>query len=388
MSRTRSIRAGAAYVELTVRDSQLVKGLKRARARLKAFSAGVSDLGKKLLGISAIAAAPLALSARVFGGFADQMAEVRAVTGATEDEFHALTAEAKRLGRTTSFTARQVAQGMTELGRAGFKPKEIVASIGAILDLARGTATELGPAAEIAAAMLRGFNLEASKTGHVADVLITAANNSAQTLTDLGEAMKYVAPQAAEAGESIEDTAAALMVLANNGIKGTMAGTSLARAYKNLSRDASHKKLAEIGVSAVDSAGNLRKVADILSDIGRATENMGSARRLSIFESLFGRGQAAALKLAGGDKFDDMRKILDDVDGAARRTAETMDDTLGGSFRKLMSAVEGVQIAIGEALSPTLRKWMGELRGIAGGVTRFVKSHKALIGSSARSVRR
>ena len=143
---------------------------------------------------AAIAAAPLALSSKTFAGFADQMAEVRAVTGAVGADFEKLTGLATELGRTTSFTASQVAEGMTELGRAGYKPAEIFAAIPDVLNLARGTATELGTAAEIAAASMRGFGLSAEDTTRIADVLTATANNSAQTLEDVGEAMNTPDP--------------------------------------------------------------------------------------------------------------------------------------------------------------------------------------------------
>lgn len=374
-----AIKAGSAMVKVYADNRALVRGLNRAQRRLRAFSAGVARLGRSLLAVSAAAAVPIAFATRTFAAFSDQMAEVRAVTGATEDQFAKLNAKAKTLGRTTSFTAKQVAEGMTELGRAGFKPEQIDAAIAAVLDLARATRTELGDAAQIASAAMRGFGLAASDTTRIADVLVTTANNSAQTLTDVGDAMGYVAPIAKEAGATIEDTAAALGVLANNGIKGTRAGTALARAYKNLSKSDVQKQLADIGVSAVTASGNLRKISDVLADIGKATRAMGSARKLGIFESLFGRGQAAALKLAQVGNFKDMRKGLDNVDGAARRTAKTMDNTLGGSFRMLMSAVEGVQIAIGDALAPTLRKWMGNIAKIARRIAKLVVSNKKLI---------
>src|SRR5690606_19651786 len=130
-------------------------------------------------------------------------------------------------GRTTSFTASQVAEGMLELGRAGFNPAEIDAAIAGMLDLARATGTELAEAVGIASSTIRSFGLAASDSAHVADVLTAAANGSAQTLTDLGEAMKMAAPIAAEVGMTLEDTAKAIGTLANFGIRGTMAGTSL-----------------------------------------------------------------------------------------------------------------------------------------------------------------
>ncbi len=387
MPSSRSIRAGAAYVELTVDNSRLVRGLKAAQARLRAFSAGVRDLGAGLLKASALAAAPLAISSRTFAGFSDQIAQVRAVTGAAGEEFMKLTAIAKELGRTTSFTAQQVAQGMTELGRAGYKPVQILAAIPDVLNLARGTATDLGRAAEIAAAAMRGFGLSALDTTRIADVLTATANNSAQTLEDLGEAMKYVAPLAMEAGSNIEDTAAALGVMANNGIKGSMAGTALARAYKNLATDKAQRMLRGLGVEAVGQAGNLRKVADILSDLGKRVQSMGSAKRLAIFEKLFGRGQAAALKLAApGADFTNLRQTLKNAQGTAKRTSKTMDNTLGGSFRKLMSAVEGVQIAIGEALDKTLRGWMQTATRLAGRVTAIIKANKGFMVSMLKIV--
>lgn len=377
------VRAGAAYVEVTADDRKLGRGLAGARRRLRAFAAAVSDIGGAMLRATAVPLGALAISSRTFMGFSDQMSEVQAVTGAAADDFARLNEQAKELGRTTSFTARQVAEGMTELGRAGYKPDQIEAAIPSVLNLARATRTELGEAAGIAAAAMRGFGLEASDTTRIADVLTGTANNSAQTLSDLGESMKYVAPLAMEAGETIEDTAAALGVLANNGIKGSMAGTALARAYKNLATDAAQKTLAGIGVKAADAHGNLRKVADILADVGQATRDMGSAQRLSIFESLFGRGQAAALKLASGANFKSMRQVLEGVAGTAARTAKIMDDNLGGAWRRLASAAEGVQIALGEAISGTLARYMQALTRTAGRVTAWIKTHQDAVVSIA-----
>jgi len=384
MAGASDIKAGAAFIELYLKDAAVMKGLARTQARLKAFSASLMSYGRKMITFAAVAALPFAISLRTFSQFSDKMSVVRAVTQATTDQFKALTEEAKRLGRTTSFTASQVAEGMISLGRAGFGSDQILAAIPAVLDLARATDTELGNAAEIAAATLRGFKMEATETTHVADVLTATANASAQTLSELGESMKYVAPLAAEANESLEDTAAALGLLANNGIKGSMAGTALARAFKNLTREPVQKTIAGLGVAAADVDGNLRPVADILGDIGRATAKMGTAKRLSIFEAVFGRGQAAALKMANAQDFQDMRAVLTGVDGTARETAKTMDDNLGGSFRRMMSAIEGVQIAIGEALTPTLRSWMQVITGAAGAVTALVEKNHDLFVSAVK----
>jgi len=384
VTNTQGIRAGRAYVELGVND-RLQAGLKRAQRRLRAFGTNVRAIGAQLVKVSAGVGAGFALSTRVFAGFDDRMRVVRAVTGATQDQFEALRNEAKRLGRTTSFTAGQVADAMTELGRAGFDPREILDSTESVLALARATNTELPRATEIAGAALRGFSLDATEMGRVSDVLTVTANKSAQTLEDLFESFKFVAPIAVEAGASIEDTAAALGILANNGLKGSRAGTAVARAYKNLSKQAKQAELQRIGVEAVDAAGDLRPLADILVDIGSATQNLGSAERLAIFESLFGRGQAAALKLASSNAaFDTLRDELRQSSGVAVETAEQMDAGIGGAFRRLMSAAEGVAIAIGEAIERPVRRAAEVLKSIAGWITKVVNRNRELIATIAK----
>ncbi|TVQ57545.1 MAG: phage tail tape measure protein, partial [Phycisphaerales bacterium] len=380
MSSQRGIRAGRAFIELFADDRRLVRGLRRAQARLRAFGSSVRQIGQRMLAMSAAAGSIFAISTRQFAGFDDRMRAVQAVTGATEDQFRSLREEAKRLGRTTSFTAGEVADAMTEMGRAGFDAGEILSSTEAVLALARATSTDLPRATEIAGAVLRAFRLEADETGRVSDVLSAAANQSAQTLGQLFEALRPVAPIAAAAGESLEETAAALAVLANNGIKGSMAGTALARALRNVATEAGQRQLAEVGVQAVDAAGDLRPIVDIINDLAEATENMGGARRLALFESLFGRGQAAALVLAeGGEAFDELAESIRNSAGDAQRTAEQMDAGIGGSFRRLVSAVEGVAIAIGEAIEEPVRKAADLLGRFSGFITQLVNRNQALV---------
>jgi len=380
MASARGIRAGAAYIELYANDNRLVRGLNRAQKRLKAFGSSVQRIGARLTGIGTGIAAGFAISTRVFAGFDDRMRQVRAVTGATEAQFQSLREEAKRLGRTTSFTAGQVAEAMTELGRAGFKPEAILSSTEAVLALARATSTELPRATEIAGAALRGFVLPVDQMARVTDVLTATANGSAQTLEDMFEALKPVAPIAAEAGASIEETAAAIAVLANNGIKGSLAGNAIARAYKNLANKAKQAELRKFGVEAVDAQGNLRPLADIINDLAKATKGLGSAERLAIFETLFGRGQAAALKLASSaEAFDELQDQITNSAGLAVKTAEEMDAGIGGSFRKLLSAVEGIAIAIGEAIQKPVRKAADAITKIAGWITTLINQNRQLV---------
>lgn len=380
------IRAGRAYVEVAVRD-RLTQGLRAAEKRLLAFGASARRVGQNLTLTGIGAAAPFAAAIKVFSSFDDRMRTVRAVTGATAEQFAALTDEAKRLGRTTSFSASQVAEAMGELGRAGFDTKAIIDSTESVLALAAATGSELPRAAEIAGAALRGFGLQSEDAGRVADVLTATANSSAQTLEDLFEAFKPLAPIAAEAGESMEETAAAIAVLANNGIKGSLAGNALARAYKNLSTGATQAELAKLGVEAVDSAGNLRPLALIINDLAKATAGLGSAEKLAIFETLFGRGQAAALKLASsGEAFDGLVDTIRSSAGQAVRTAEEMNAGIGGAFRQLLSAVEGVSISVGEAITPLVKTLATALTSVAGAMTKIVSNNQGLVTGIAATI--
>jgi TP901 family phage tail tape measure protein len=286
--------------------------------------------------------------------------------------------------------AKEVAGAQTELGRAGFNPSEIMAGTAAILDLARGTKTDLAQAAQIGADSLRAFRLEAEQMPMVADVLVATANNSSQGLIDLFEALKTVGPVAADVGASISDTAAAIGVLANNGIKGTLAGNALKRAYLNLANPAIQKAIKELtNVSSVDAAGNLRPLATVITEIGRATKSLPNAKRLDIFSQIFGdRAVVAASAFAGSaGNFTDLQNILDGAAGTAARTAAIMDDTLGGSFRKLLSAAEGIAIEVGASMAPAIRSLADIVTNAAGSVTAFVKDNQGLvIGLAATAV--
>jgi len=384
------IRAARAFVGVGWDDKEMQKGIQSSNARLKSFGNAAKAAGAELFALGTAAAIPFILAAKEFAGFEQEMATVKAVTGATTEQFALLNEQAKLLGLTTTFTAREAAAGMVSLGRAGLSTAEILDAIPNVLDLARATATELGTAAEITASSMRIFGLEAADTQRIVDVLTETTNQSAQTLEGVAEALKFVGPFANQAGQSIEETAAALGILANNGIRGTIAGTSLARAFKNLSQQAKVLKLRDIGVDAKDAAGNFRKITVILKELDEITSDLGSQEKLSIFEDLFGRGAAGAIVLAeSNDQFKVLLKTLEDSRGAAERTADIMDNTLAGSFRLLISAVQGAGIAVGESLSPALRQIIGIVRNAFVAFESFVTNNKTLIvvlGASAVAV--
>ena len=385
MSIGSTIRAGAAYVEVTAETSKLQRNLTSAQAQLQSFGRTCTTVGKDLLVLSGAMALPLVMAAKSFAGFDDSMRLVQAVTQATDNDFKALTITSQRLGRETSYTAQQVADAMVSLGRMGFAPAEIQAAIADVLNLARATGTDLAEAGDIAANSLRIFGLEAAKMGDVSDVLTVTANSSAQTLTDLFEALKMGGPQAAAAGENIRETCASLAVLANLGIKGSLAGTALRKSFSQFAKVKVQEQLRAVGVETLDANGNLRKMAEIMRDISKVMQTMPTAEKLAFAEDIFDiRGSLAGLTLtANTDELDAMMAKLLDVEGVAADTAKKMDAGLGGSFRLLMSAVEGAMNAIATAMNGTLQPFINKVTAVINVFTKWIEQHQGLVTAFA-----
>lgn len=383
-----NVKAGKAFVEIMLDQTKFERGLKAAQTKLKNFGNSLTSMGTKMLGLAAAASAPFALSVRTFAAFDDEMRMVKAVTGAVEAEFRMLTETAEKLGRETSFTAQQVAQGMTAMGRMGFKANEINSAIPSVLNLARATGTELGEAAEIAANNMRVFGLSASQMEGVADILTATANGSAQTLTDLSEGLKMAGPQAAAAGDDIRNVAGALGVLANMGIKGSLAGTALRKAYSQFANVKVQTKLADFGIGTTDRNGNLRAMPDIMADIAKAMNSMPTAQRLAFAEEIFDlRGSLAGLQLGGNiQQLNDFITMLHNCDGTAAKTADEMDKGIGGALRRFQSALEGVQIAIGRILGDALATYMDKISLMLNKLAEWAKAHKEVIITIAKVI--
>ena len=378
MAGAQGIRAGRAYVELGVGD-KLTAGLKKAQRRLRAFGAGVQRIGTKLAAMGAAMAAPLLAGTKVFAGFDDQMRAVQGVLGATGDDFDKLTDKAKLLGRTTSYTASEVAGAMLELARAGFDPKQIDSATDAVLALGRATGTDLAEATTIAGNTLRAFSMDASQMGRVSDVMAATANNSAQTLTDLGDSMKYAAPVADEFGLTLEQTAKALGALANYGIKGSMAGTQMKKIMLKLADSSIRKKLEGLGVSVTDAAGEFKGIDQILGGLGTAIQGIPAPKRLEIMKDLFGeRAITGGIKLTASN-FEKLNDAIDNAAGTAKRTADVMDSGIGGAMRRMWSMAEGAAIAIGDALAPVLMEMGQAVIAVGGRITEWIEANREVI---------
>lgn len=382
-----NIKAGRVFVEIGADPRRFFAALNKANKALGNFGKGTRELGTKMGAMGAAVGAPIALAMRQFSQFDDAIRMTAAVSGATGSELQSLNDTARKLGATTSFTAVQVANLMTELGRAGFKPDEINAMTGAVLDLARATGTDATLASGIMAATLRQFGLGAAEATRAADVLTKTANSTFNTVESLGEAMKYAGPVAKSLGLSLEDTAAILGVLGNVGIQGSEAGTALRR-LSVISAGAGEELQKLFGVSNIDAAGNLKPLVDILDEISQATANMPVAERTKRMAEAFGLlGITSANVLsqsAGGVR--ELANSLRNAEGTAAKAAKEMDAGLGGAIRITLSAIEGTALAIGDALAPSIQKLVTDIGIASTGLTEFVKNNKELVLSLTKGL--
>ena len=227
--------------------------------KVQHISSGMLDFGVKIGVMGAAMSAALAIPIKTAADFEQAMARVKAVSGATDEEFAKLTNTARELGRTTKFSASEAADGMNFLAMAGFKSTEIIAAMPSVLELAAAANLDLASAADITSNNLTGYGMKVEDLAKVNDVLVGTFTSANTDLTQLGIAMKYVGPVASSAGISFTEVAAAIGLLGNAGIQGSMAGTSLRKTISSLIKPSSAgaKELQKLGVSVVDSKGKL-----------------------------------------------------------------------------------------------------------------------------------
>ena len=379
-----AIRAGRAFVELFADDSRLVRGLRSAQRKLKAFATSVNRIGRQLLTMGTLAAVPFALSAQTFAKFEQQMARVKALTNSSAEDFSRLEQEAKRLGATTVFSASQAAEAMSYFALAGYNVEQILSAIGPTLDLAAAGQIEIAEAADIAAKIMAGMGLSADQLGNAVDVMAKAMTTANTDLLMLGEAFKFVGPMAKSAGIPLEEITAAIQLLSNAGVQGEMAGTTLRGMLLSLTAPSAEadRELKRLGVRVVDEAGNVRSLADIIADLEGALSGVGSGEKLRVLGTIFPARQAAGaaeLVAQGAERLREATAALGDASGTASRIAGTQLDTLQGDFVILLSALEGVAIAVGEAFGT-------ELRAALRGVSSFLGALGTWVGENKRVV--
>jgi TP901 family phage tail tape measure protein len=335
-----------------------------AKDARKAFTNVTSSATWQAAAVGAAAiGAGLVSSVQVAMDFEKSMSAVAAKTQAGQADMAKLTELAKDLGRSTQFSAKEVADGMDFLAMAGFKVNDVLTAMPGLLDLAAAGNLDLASAADIVSNILGGMNMEAAETGRVSDVLAKAATSSNVSVGMLGETFKFVAPVAAQAGAGLEDVAAAAGLLGDAGIQGSEAGTGLRSVLLRLAAPPTEaaKALERLGVSTKDASGNMRPFGEILADVDHSMKdlNLGSAEQIEIQNALFGKTAIASgailQQAAANGELSAKTKELMESQGAAAEMAEIMNDNLAGAFKRLQSAIEGFQIQLVSGTNPALQ---------------------------------
>lgn len=331
----------------------------------KGFQSGLSQLGglaaKAVAGVAAGLTGLSGAAIKIGSDFEEAMSRVKAISGATDEEFEKLNEQAKQLGADTSFSASQAAEGMENLAAAGFTVNEITDAMPGLLDLAAASGEGLASSSEIAASALRAFGLEASEAGHVADVLAANANMTNASVTDTGYAFKYVAPIAKSLGVSMEETAAAVGLLSNAGIKGEQAGTVLRGAMTRLVKptDEAAAAMENLGVTFFDAEGQMKPLSTIIGDLSNATSGLSDEQKNAALSAIFGTEALSgmlALIDAGPAELERLTKAYQESDGAAAAAAATMRDNLKGALEELGGSFETLGIEIYESWQAPLKE--------------------------------
>ncbi|MDB7512304.1 phage tail tape measure protein [Enterococcus faecium] len=373
---------------LKATDSGFVKTFKDAQDAVKTFEKNSNSMttavGKVMQGTGAAMTkyitTPLigvgVAAAKVGGDFEAQMSRVKAISGATGDTFEQMKQQAIDLGAKTAFSAKESAAGMENLASAGFSAQEIMKAMPGLLDLAAVSGGDVALASENTATALRGFGLEASEAGHVADVFARAAADNNAEVGDMGEALKYVAPVANSMGISLEETAAAIGIMSDAGIKGSQAGTTLRGALSRLARPtkAMQDTMDNLGVSFYDADGKMKPLKTQVELLKKAFEGLTPEQQQNALVTLYGQESLSGMMTLidkGPDSLGKLTKSLKDSDGAADDMARTMQDNMNSSIEQMFGAFESAAIVIQKILAPSIKKVADAISGL---VEKFVSA--------------
>lgn len=339
----------------TKENTESVKDSSEALGKLKTAAAAA---GAALV---AAGAAALKDAAETGARFSATMSQVGAISGATGADFDALTEKAKEMGAATVFSASQASEAMTYMAMAGWKTADMLDGIEGIMNLAAASGESLAATSDIVTDALTAFGLSAADSGHFADVLAAASSNANTNVGMMGETFKYVAPMAGSLGYSIEDMSVAIGLMANSGIKASMAGTSLNAILTRLATNTSDARttVEELGVKFYDAEGNARDFGSVMEELREATKNMNAEQKSNLAYTVAGteasKGFLTILNASTAD-YDKLTEAIRNADGAAKDMAETMVDNLQGDITLAQSALEGLKLAAFDCIEKPFRE--------------------------------
>lgn len=335
---------------------------------------GMGNLGSKAIkGLGVVAKATAAAVAAIGvatvktgAEFESTMSSVEAISGASAEEMERLTEAAKEMGRTSAFSATEAGQAMEYMAMAGWKTEEMTSGLKGIMDLAAASSENLATTSDIVTDALTAFGMSAAESGAFADVLAAASSNANTTVAGLGESFKYVGSVAGALGYDVKDVSVALGLMANSGVKGSQAGTSLRAALTRLSKPTKEMTgyMDALGISLTDQEGNMKPLNQLTGELRTSFAGLSEAEKAQAASALFGKEAMAGMLAvinASDEDFNKLTNAIEGSEGAAARMAEVKLDNLAGQFTLLKSAAEGFLLELYGS-------------GIGSGLTNLVKS--------------
>ena len=330
---------------------------------------GLKATGAILAGTATAIGAIGAASVKVGSDFEASMSKVAAISGATGDDLKALTDKAKEMGATTKFSASESADALQYMAMAGWKTEDMLNGLEGIMNLAAASGEDLATTSDIVTDALTAFGLSAEDSTHFADVLAQASSNANTNVGMMGETFKYVAPVAGALGYTAEDTALAIGLMANSGIKASQAGTSLRSVMSRMAKPTKEVQGAmdKLGVSLTDSNGNMKSLNEVMGDLRNGFAGLSEAEAAEMAAALGGQEAMSGLLAivnASDDDFDKLSDAIYSCDGAAKRMADTMNDNLQGQITILKSGLEGLGISLYENMEAPLKEVVKEAQNM------------------------
>ncbi|EEJ6100579.1 phage tail tape measure protein [Salmonella enterica] len=398
-----AIRRTEQYNQTLEHERQMLARVTKARAqydRMQQVAGKLRGGGAVALGAATAAGYGAGRFLAPAVSFDREVARVGALTrlDKSDPQFAALREQAKKLGAETQFTSKDAASGQAFLAMAGFTPQSIQAALPGVLNMALAGGMDLGEGADIGSNILSQFHLDPKEMDRVSDVLTAAFTRTNTDLTNIGEAMKYAGTGMAGLGVSVEQTTAMIGVMANVGLRGSIAGTGLQTTFSRLAAptDKAASALKELGVNVADSTGKMRPAEVVLADIYKAVRKYGDVDQLSFFKDIAGEEAAksfqALVQSAGSGELQKLLAELKKAQGEAATVAKKMADNLDGDLKNLDSAWEGFRIQIEELVDGPLRGLVQGISNIVGAMTAWARENpeltKALltVGGSALAV--
>lgn len=335
-------------------QSAMAKFSGTAKSALKGITVAAGAAGTAITAMAGYAV-------KVGSDFEAGMSKVSAISGAAGADFEKLSDKAKEMGAKTKFSATEAASAFEYMAMAGWKTEDMLSGIEGVMDLAAASGESLAVTSDIVTDALTAFGMSAKESGHFADVLAAASSNANTNVSMMGETFKYVAPVAGALGFSAEDTAVAIGLMANSGIKAGQAGTSLRSIMTRLAKPTDEVAIAmdELGISITNSDGSMKSLNEIMGDLRSGFAGLSEAEKTNMAATIGGQEAMSGLLAIVNASDGDFRKLQTSIyscDGAAKGMAETMQNNLKGSLTILGSAAEGFGIKVYEKMQVPLRK--------------------------------